>query len=97
MTRDELNALASRLREHGTVPHAVDQALKAVDAYLALADRHPDAPALTFERRRALELWRALQDTAAALAAQGARSRRRVRRERSSSTSPGFLAQATPP
>lgn len=69
MTRDELNALTALLRGHGTVPHSVDQALKAVDAYLALAERHPDTPALTYEHRRALELWHSLQDTAAALTA----------------------------
>ena len=69
MTRDELDALTTRLREHGTVPRGVETALRAVDAYLTLAEHHPDAAALTYDHHRALELWHALQDTAAALAA----------------------------
>ncbi|WP_042391081.1 hypothetical protein [Streptacidiphilus melanogenes] len=68
MTRDELDALATALRGHGSMSRSVDQALKAVDAYLTLAEGHPDATALTYERGRALDLWHALQDTAAALA-----------------------------
>ncbi|WP_042373879.1 hypothetical protein [Streptacidiphilus neutrinimicus] len=68
MTRDELDALAAALRGHGTLPRSVDQALQAVEAYLTLAEAGPDAPALRYERGRALDLWQALQDTAAALA-----------------------------
>ncbi|WP_037606767.1 hypothetical protein [Streptacidiphilus rugosus] len=65
MTREELNALAALLREHGTMPRSAEQALKAVDAYLTLAEGHPDAAALTSEHSRALDLWHALQDAAA--------------------------------
>ncbi|WP_152627585.1 hypothetical protein [Streptacidiphilus melanogenes] len=68
MTRDELNALTALLRRYGNAPRSVDQALEAIDAYLTLAESHPDAAALTYEHGHALDLWHALQDTAAALA-----------------------------
>ncbi|WP_042366378.1 hypothetical protein [Streptacidiphilus neutrinimicus] len=67
MTRDELNALAARLHAHpGGVPRAVEQALTALDAYVALAESHPEDAGLAMERSRVADLWDALQ--AAALA-----------------------------
>ncbi len=38
MTRNELDALAALPRGHGTAPCSVDQALKAVDGCLAVAE-----------------------------------------------------------
>jgi hypothetical protein len=68
VTRDELDALTERLREHpGGVPRAVAQAMTAVDAYLTLAEAHPQDPVLQYEHGRILELWETLQDALAAL------------------------------
>ncbi|WP_042370993.1 hypothetical protein [Streptacidiphilus neutrinimicus] len=69
MTRDELNMLSARLHERaGGAPRSVEQALTALDAYLALSETRPDYPGLAMESRRAADLWDALQDAAAALA-----------------------------
>ncbi|WP_042366412.1 hypothetical protein [Streptacidiphilus neutrinimicus] len=69
MTRDELNALAARLHAHpGGAPRGIEQALKALDAYLALSESHPEYAGLAVERGHAIDLWNALQDTAEALA-----------------------------
>ncbi|WP_042367206.1 hypothetical protein [Streptacidiphilus neutrinimicus] len=68
MTRNELDALAARLRAHpGGVPRAVEQALRALDGYLALAEANPEHEGLRQERPRALDLWTALHDAAAAV------------------------------
>jgi hypothetical protein len=72
VTRDELTALAARLREaapdRATLPPSGEYALHALDAYLTVSDQHPDglAAGLDHEHRRALELWHTLQDTSCA-------------------------------
>ncbi|WP_042381877.1 hypothetical protein [Streptacidiphilus melanogenes] len=67
MTRDELDALTARLRERpGGVPRAVEQALKAVDAYLSLTEGDPGRTGLECEHAMALELWHTVQEATVA-------------------------------